>query len=286
LLVPVVVGGGAAAAGTYAVTSGGGDDENTPTPTPGPSGTATAPTATPVPQTAPTATPTPVGVTPTPVAFRPSCRVAPTSGVEPLLVEFNCCASVGPNLRYEFDFESDGIVDSVNACRVTRVYRLSGVSFAPLITDPPQRGFVATAVVASDGTRDVNTYRISVSGPPGLRVEATRPLADRRVSMQVDLDGADSAQVVLNGSAGAYARHGRSTVAAAGRRGTNRIELQLVQGTGPGRVTVDLRSMPSLVPGSLRLIAGDMVSVTDTAITFRLKGRSGERVVFSVEAAD
>jgi len=283
LLVPLVIGGGAAAATTIVVASSSGDDSNSPTPTPGPGPTVAAPTPTPVIPTASTPTPTPP---PTGTPFRPSCRVTPTSGVEPLLVDFNCCASTGSNLRFEYDFQSDGIVDVTNTCRTSRIYRLSGPAFAPLVTDPPSARFSATVVVLADGgSRDENRYGITVTGPPGLTVEAARPV-DRRVSLQVDLDGSDSAQVVLNGSAGVYARRGRSTVAAGGRRGTNRVELQLVQAGDPGKVTVDLRSMPSLVPGSLRVVAGDLVSISDTTITFRLKGRSGERVVFTMEAAD
>jgi hypothetical protein len=285
-----VLGGGAAIATTVIVVNNN-NNNDTPTPTPGPSGSSQTPTPTPVPS--PTATPTP-RPTPTnpPTPFRFSCFVSPTIGTEPLLVTFDCCASTGANLRYEFDFDGDGVEDARNVCRAQRLYKLSGV-FSPSITNPPQtttaRDFVASVTVRealADGNRDTQSYRITVESAPGLTIEAARPSSDRRVSMQVDLDAAESAQVVLNGSAGAYARRGRTNVAAAGRRGTNRVEVQLVQGSGPGNVTVDLRSMPTFVPGSLRVVAGELVSLSDTTITFRLKGRSGERVVFTVEAAD
>jgi hypothetical protein len=227
------------------------------------------------------------------VPFKAIIRVFPTFGSEPLLVAFDCCASTGVNLRYEYDFDGDGVEDARGVCRTQRTYTLKGASFAPPLTTPTQtKDFFAKVTVRealADGNRITETHQITVEGPLGLQVNSVRPAEpSRRISWTSDLGGAatTTGQVVVNGSTSVYARAGRSHGSAAGRPGVNRLEMQLVQGSGPSQVTFDLRSMPSLVPGSLHVIAGDVAAVSDTAITFRLKGKSGERVVFTVEAAE
>jgi hypothetical protein len=233
----------------------------------------------------PTPTPQPTATPAQP--FNPVCRAFPTDGNEPLLVTFDCCASTGTNLRFEWDFESDGVEDQRGVCRTQRVYRLAGVSNTLATTE-----FTKTydpEVIVREATADPNRvvvqFIISVTGILPLKIQPAREtVAGRRVSWLADLETADSAQIVVNGSAAVYARRGRSTGAAAGRQGLNQIEVQIVQGRGAGRLSIDLRSMPSLVPGSLRVVAGDVVAVTDTAITFQLRGKSGERVVFTLEA--
>jgi hypothetical protein len=42
--------------------------------------------------------------------------------------------------------------------------------------------------------------------------------------------------------------------------------------------------VPGLRPGTVRAIAGDVVQVGGDALVFRLRGRPGERIVFSFEA--
>jgi hypothetical protein len=291
----VVVGGvvaaGAAGAGVYTLTSDDSTDDPGPPPPPPPAATATPTPAPPVPP-APTATPVPPGPTPTSAPFRANCRVFPTFGREPLVVSFDCCASTGTNLRFEYDFDGDKVEDARNVCRTSRTYTLKGTSFAPLLTTTPtiERDFFASITVRealSDGGRTVETFRITVEGDATLRIQSVKPSeASRRVSWTAELSGASSAQLVVNGSSATYARTGKSSGNAVGRAGINRMEMQLVQGGEAGRVTFDLRSMPSFVPGSLRMVAGDVVAVTDTAITFRLKGQAGERVVFTLTAAD
>jgi hypothetical protein len=288
-----VVATGAAGAGVYTLTN---DDDSTsdpgPPPPPPPPATAT-PTPVPPPPAPPTATPTPPpAVTPPPAPFKANCRVFPTFGKEPLVVNFDCCASTGTNLRFEYDFDGDGVEDARNVCRTSRTYTLKGTSFAPLLTTTPtiERDFIASIIVRealSDGGRTQESFRITVEGDASLRIQTVKPSeASRRVSWTAELSGASSAQLVVNGTSATYARTGKSSGNAVGRAGINRMEMQLVQGGTPGRVTFDLRSMPSFVPGSLRMVAGDVAAVTDTTITFRLKGQAGERIVFTLAAAD
>lgn len=88
------------------------------------------------------------------------------------------------------------------------------------------------------------------------------------------------AQIVLNGTDAVFPGPGRAPVAARARRGENRIEAVLVQGEGkPGAWQFDFTGT-GMVPGSLRVVAGEVARVGPTSIAFRLKGRAGERLVF------
>jgi hypothetical protein len=98
---------------------------------------------------------------------------------------------------------------------------------------------------------------------------------------QLDIEGA-SGQVMLNGATAVFAGPGGSTALAAGRRGENRVEAQLVQGAGrPGTWRFELGATANLVPGSLRVLAGSVAEISGEAVVFRLGGRAGERVVFT-----
>ncbi len=89
---------------------------------------------------------------------------------------------------------------------------------------------------------------------------------------------AGSGQIVLNGSALSYAGAGAAGASGTGRAGENRIEAQLVQGSGPGLWRFDLG--PDVEAGSVRSLAGNVVDVQPAGIAYRLAGHRGERVVF------
>jgi hypothetical protein len=91
-------------------------------------------------------------------------------------------------------------------------------------------------------------------------------------------DGAG--QVVVNGDA-SFPRTGRHTVAVRLQPGENRVEATLVQARSGGTWRFDLGAVPGLRPETLRVVAGDVLQVAGDSVTFRLKGRPGERVVFS-----
>jgi hypothetical protein len=93
-----------------------------------------------------------------------------------------------------------------------------------------------------------------------------------------------SGQVVVNDQA-AFPRAGRTPLAVRTGPGENRVEATLVEGRGPGTWRFDLASVPGLRPESLRVIAGEVAQVAGGAVTFRLRGRAGERVVFSFRVA-
>ena len=57
---------------------------------------------------------------------------------------------------------------------------------------------------------------------------------------------------------------------------------------GPGRPATwrfDLSAL-GIVPGSVRVVAGEVAQVGPDRVVFRLKGRTGERVVFGFTVAE
>jgi hypothetical protein len=65
--------------------------------------------------------------------------------------------------------------------------------------------------------------------------------------------------------------------------GANRVEATLVEGRGKAGVwRFELLSAEG-AGGSIRVLAGDVVTVAATSITFRLTGTPGERIAFTFE---
>jgi len=86
-------------------------------------------------------------------------------------------------------------------------------------------------------------------------------------------------QVVANGEA-AFPRAGRSPFTLRLGPGENRIEATLVEARSGGVWRFELGGMSAFRPQTLRVVAGDVVQLDADAVTFRLQGRPGERVVF------
>ena len=100
-------------------------------------------------------------------------------------------------------------------------------------------------------------------------------------SSDLKLDGG-RLQVVVNGDAVTYPERGRTFGSARLRGGENRMEATVVEADGrAGSWRIDLSGSEAVAAGSLRVIAGEVESITANAITFRLKGFAGERVAFS-----
>jgi hypothetical protein len=155
--------------------------------------------------------------------------------------------------------------------------------------------FEASESARPPGNTSSQTNKITVTAPPpppppfcegfeggGAAAPATSASSARHVELlsQLEVPGG-SGQVVVNGASLAFAGRGRSIASAPGRRGENRVEAQLVQGGGPGQWRFELRGSEAFEPGSLRVVAGEVVLVGSDAIVFRLGGRAGERIVFT-----
>lgn len=290
-----IVGGavlaGGAAAGVAAAS--GGDD----TPPPTTQGSQTTQTTLPA-TTATTATTQ--TTTTQPQGFRFVAKVSPNppNGVEPLQVTLDACASTpAGGVRFFFNFDGGNFDHIGDQCSQTRTLSGQGVGAGalPPTTAPKIYTFplqVCGELKGSPATQECRNWTAKVTqagfsgGAAAVRIMPMRPSptgAARRLSWASELNVEGGAgQVIANGQSAVFAGRGRSTAVANGRRGENRVEAQLVQGSGrPGTWKFELGGTSSFEPGSLRLIAGDVALITADSITFRLKGTPGERVVFS-----
>jgi hypothetical protein len=92
-------------------------------------------------------------------------------------------------------------------------------------------------------------------------------------------------QVVVDGTDAVFPAGGVETFTAEAGPGTHRFEATLVDSAGrPGSWRFDLTALRA-VPGSLKVVAGEAAVAGSAAVVFRLRGRPGERLVFSVEVA-
>jgi hypothetical protein len=90
-------------------------------------------------------------------------------------------------------------------------------------------------------------------------------------------------QVVVDGTQAVFPAAGTDTFSAPVGPGSHRFEATLVDGAGrPGGWRFDLSAL-ALRPGSLRVVAGEAAQAGAATVVFRLRGRPGERVVFTFE---
>jgi hypothetical protein len=115
-------------------------------------------------------------------------------------------------------------------------------------------------------------FRSSVQGGTG-----DRPAGAVGWTSQLAVPGG-KAQVVLNRRTLAFVEAGRAAGQVDAEAGRVSIEAVLVDADGePGTWRFELAARTA---GTLRVIAGQVASVTSDAVTFALHGRPGERVVF------
>jgi len=226
----------------------------------------------------------------------------PPKGVDGFKATIDMCDSLpkGNKIKFSIDFGGDGFEDVGNKCTSTKTMTMAGAlgRASPATTLPPCIKFPAIGcAVPHDGSaaQECRQRKVEVCPVGSIsalsagsvrikpRVRDGNPVASRRLAWNSELavDGG-TGQVVANGSAAVFASKGRSSAVASGRKGENRIEAQLVQGSGrPGTWRFELGPTPSFEAGSLRVIAGEVAQITGDAVVFRLKGQPGERVVFT-----
>lgn len=267
-----IIGGGAAAAGVAVAAGGGGGDSPT-TPTTARPATTTPATLPPGPAPSPSATPS--------EALQASCTASPREGQRPLTVQFTASA-IGGTGSYDFrwQFGDGGTSTDRNP---SHTYSSPG-NFTARVT-------VSSGSQSRECDRDI-TVR---PPPPGYFA----PGYVRRITWTSDLavKGARG-QVVLNGLWMTYPGEGLahgvvdlpgpaySPNGAAAR--TVRVEATLVEAAGrPGTWRFDLDAAETFAlvePGSIQVVAGEPLYVGATSLVYRLRGRPGERVIFTFRA--
>jgi hypothetical protein len=90
-------------------------------------------------------------------------------------------------------------------------------------------------------------------------------------------------QVIVNGTSASYPEAGRAYGMAALVDGPNHVEATLVDGKGKAGLWRFEFLSSQAVAGSLRVVAGDVVTLGATSVTFRLGGNPGERIAFTFD---
>ena len=146
-------------------------------------------------------------------------------------------------------------------------------------------GTVPTCSVVMTANRNVTAvfnsvpFRPDGTGAPPLG-------ATLRWASRLDVDGAWG-RVRGNGADVGAAAGGQATLAIPARAGANRVEADLQGGSGrAGSWRFELLDREALEPGSLRVLEGQVLLVTEDAIVFRLSGRGGERVAFTYRSRE
>jgi hypothetical protein len=289
-----VIGGGAAAV----VAGGGGGGETSPTTTlPPVTTTTTTTTATTTTTTTTTLQPTPTTTTTT---TRPPCETpnqpptvnitSPTTGpLGGLQVTVNANASdPAPSpgvkeVRFYWQYCPAGVCGTQNVIDTDTTSPYGAVWVFPTCGSAPEDRFRILAR-AEDNCGNVSTdanVDVRLTGRPCFRGDAQSRPAGAWVS-ELSVPGGRG-QVVVDGAEAVFPAGGMETFSTSTGPGSHRFEATLVDGAGrPGTWRFDLSAL-SPVPGSLRVVAGEAAVTGPAAVVFRLRGKPGERVVFSFD---
>jgi cell division septation protein DedD len=299
-----VVGGGAAA-----VIAGGNDTPSTTTTTTTTSSTTTTSTTSSTTTTTTTTPTTPTTTTTTTTTTMP-CETpnqppvanitSPTTGAlgEPLSVPVVATASdpaPGSGIRevrftYQYCPTLTGCgaevsigIDNTGPSPYTITWTFPSCGTAP----EDRFRIIARAVDNCGNVSAIAPVDVRLIGRGCFRADALRADAGSWLSeLQVP---AARGQVVVDGAQAVFPSAGTESFATPLGPGTHRFEATLVDGTARGAASgtwrFDLQAL-RVAPGSLRVVAGEAVQVGADAVVFRLRGRRGERVVFSFQVAD
>jgi hypothetical protein len=99
-------------------------------------------------------------------------------------------------------------------------------------------------------------------------------------NIDLDVPGAIG-QAVVDGQVVVTASGQRAQQSGRSREGDAVVAATLIKAGQPGTWRFEAQPGESIEAGSLRVLQGDVVLLTPTAVVFRLKGDAGERVSFS-----
>jgi len=301
-----VLGGGGAIAGV-ALAAGGGGGQAGPTapPTTAPiAGGVTTTTSTTMgtaPSTSPPSTvaPPPSTTSPTPTTTlpRPTTTTVPptttttlppttTTTLPPTTTTTlaACSYSLGPDRSFTLLGGSGNCnVTTRPDCTWTATKDVSWITFTGATSGS---GSLGIPYQVSPGGGQSRTGHISVGGSSCTITQSLLGTGDPTATVswtsELTVPGARG-QVVVNGAQGAFHEQGAAAHSAPVQAGANRLEAQLVSAMGrPGTWRFEIAG--AFEPGSLRVVAGDVLTITDRMVVFRLSGKPGERVVLVFQA--
>jgi len=153
---------------------------------------------------------------------------------------------------------------------------------APPISTPPKCYTIGATATNSCGNSANTSVQIILANTCYPIIAARDMKKAMAWSSDLDVEGGQL-QVIVNGSAASYPGRGRAYGISAFVDGANRVEATLVDGKGKAGVWRFEFLGAEAVGGSIRVLAGDVLSIASTSITFRLKGAPGERIAFTFE---
>jgi hypothetical protein len=133
-----------------------------------------------------------------------------------------------------------------------------------------------TCVVTMDADRNV-VAQFALGGSVAATDPSSGPSAVRLLSTLGVSAG--RGELSINGSPQAVGE-GAGNLVATARPGDNVVEARLTAGRSGGYWRFDVDDQ-RLVPGSLRVVAGELAGAGSGTLTFRIHGRAGERVAFA-----
>jgi PKD repeat protein len=112
--------------------------------------------------TATTSRTIPVSLPPPPIAV---LRAQPTSGVTPLIVSLNGCASAGEITTFAWDFDSNGTIDQTGPCTTEHTFSSPGSFTVKLIvTGPSGMATASQTITANANTPPALTITVPANG--------------------------------------------------------------------------------------------------------------------------
>jgi hypothetical protein len=153
----------------------------------------------------------------------------------------------------------------------------------PPISTPPKCYQIGATATNSCGTAASTSVQVILANSCYPVIAARDVKESLAWSSDLDVEGGQL-QIIVNGSATSYPDAGRAYGMGALIDGSNHVEATLVEGKGKaGLWRFEFLNAQAIASGSIRVLAGDAVTVAASAVTFRLKGTPGERIAFTFD---
>jgi hypothetical protein len=154
---------------------------------------------------------------------------------------------------------------------------------SPPLSTPPKCYQIGATVTNSCGLTSGGSIQFILANTCYPFIAARDVKESLAWSSDLDVEGGQL-QLIVNGSAVSYPDAGRAYGMGALIDGPNHVEATLVEGKGKaGLWRFEFLNSQAIASGSIRVLAGDAVTVGASAITFRLKGNPGERIAFTFD---
>jgi hypothetical protein len=252
------------------------EPDTTPTPGPAPTPRPTpTPTPNPTPDPTPVPTPTPAP-TPTPRPVCPNPSAPDASGTVCGAIVVSCSVGTGPC----------GVPDEIGLRLqpggvIGRTTGAASSAFGWNTATSPNGQYTLVCYAQFGGRETTSSRPVTISNPCGAVAADAPDVLTWRTELNVP---AARAQVAVDGAPLGQFSTGTATGSVSRRHRAIRIEGVLLEAAGAGLWRFEFGGQA--VMGRFRAMAGAVVAVTPTAITFKVRGLPSERVAFAYQLAE